>query len=445
MPTQMHLLGFLIHGPINHTLLSWADPRDERVAGLSAIRYWQDLARLFERGCFDGVFFADLPGVADRYRERVDEAIRYGVCWPTHDPAPLVAIMAAATEHLGIAITLSLSAHHPYAAVRTLSTLDCLTGGRVGWNIVTGHVRGEHRAYGLDQLEHDERYARAEEYMEVCYALWNSIGPGAIRVDRAAGVFADPARVRRVTHQGRYFRTDTVGPTLPSPQHHPVLFQAGSSGRGQQFALRHAEVIFSIQPHAAGMHRFMQQLREAAKVTAARAQGRTEPVRVTFAVQPILGGTEEEARRHQRELAERIPIEAGLCRLSNTLGVDFSRFDLDQPLDELDTQASRGMMAAMSGVTAGRRVTLREAAMHYGASTGILQIPGTPEQVADQLVALWRATGCFGFNVTPTINNSSIADFVDQVVPLLQRQGALRTGYRGRTFRDTLNSREQQP
>jgi alkanesulfonate monooxygenase SsuD/methylene tetrahydromethanopterin reductase-like flavin-dependent oxidoreductase (luciferase family) len=250
------------------------------VAGLSSIRYWQDLARLLERGCFDGVFFADLPGVADRYRERVDEAIRYGMCWPTHDPAPLVAIMAAATEHLGIAITLSQSAHHPYSAVRTLSTLDCLTAGRVGWNIVTGHLRGEHRAYGLDQLDHDERYARAEEYMEVCYALWNSIEPGAIKTDRQAGLLADPAKVRRVRHAGRYFRTDTVGPVLPSPQHHPVLFQAGSSGRGQEFALRHAEVIFSIQPHAEGMRRLMQQLRETA-----RTLGKPEPVRVTFGVQ----------------------------------------------------------------------------------------------------------------------------------------------------------------
>jgi len=431
---QMHLLSFLIHGPMNHTILSWADPDDERVAGLSSIRYWQDLARLLERGCFDGVFFADLPGVADRYRERVDEAIRYGMCWPTHDPAPLVAIMAAATEHLGIAITLSQSAHHPYSAVRTLSTLDCLTAGRVGWNIVTGHLRGEHRAYGLDQLDHDERYARAEEYMEVCYALWNSIEPGAIKTDRQAGLLADPAKVRRVRHAGRYFRTDTVGPVLPSPQHHPVLFQAGSSGRGQEFALRHAEVIFSIQPHAEGMRRLMQQLRETARML-----GKAEPVRVTFGVQPILGGTEAEALRHQRELAERIPIEASLCRLSSTLGIDFSQFDLDQPLDQMDTQASRGMMAAMSGVMAGRRVTLREAATHFGASAGILQIPGTPEQVANRLIALWRDTGCLGFNVTPTVNNSSIADFVDQVVPLLQRRGALRTEYRGKTLRENLS------
>ncbi len=270
--------------------------------------------------------------------------------------------------------------------------------------------------------------------MEVCYALWNSIEPGAIKTDRQAGLFADPAKVRRITHNGRYFRTDTVGPTLPSPQHHPVLFQAGSSGRGQEFALRHAEVIFSIQPHQVGMRRLMRQLGDAA-----RAQGKSGPVRVTFGVQPILGGTEEEALRHQRELTERIPIEASLCRLSNTLGIDFSRFDLDRPLDELETQASRGMMAAMSGAMAGHRVTLREAAAHFGASAGILQIPGTPEQVADRLVALWRDTGCFGFNVTPTINDSSIADFVDHVVPRLQHLGALRREYRGRTFRDNLS------
>jgi long-chain alkane monooxygenase len=163
----MHLISFLINSPINHTILSWSDPADERLEMLGSLKRWQQLAKTYERGLFDGIFFADTPGVFDRYKERSDEAVRYGVCWPPHDPVVLLSALAAATERLGLAVTLSISANHPYQAVRSLSTLDYLSGGRIGWNIVTGHLRGEHRALGLDQLDHDARYDRADEYMDV--------------------------------------------------------------------------------------------------------------------------------------------------------------------------------------------------------------------------------------------------------------------------------------
>jgi FMN-dependent oxidoreductase (nitrilotriacetate monooxygenase family) len=428
----MHLISFLINSPINHTILSWSDPKDERLGALGSLKQWQRLAQTYERGLFDGIFFADTPGVFDRYKERSDEAVRYGVCWPSHDPVVLLSALAAATERLGLAVTLSISATRPYQAVRSLSTLDYLSGGRIGWNIVTGHLRGEYRALGIDQIDHDVRYDRADEYMDVCRAMWSGVRDGAVLADRQSGIFADPAKVDVIKYQGTYFRCHTVPPTLPSRQGHPVLFQAGSSGRGQRFAVKNADVVFSIQPHMAGMKTFMQQLHAAAR------EADTPAPKVTFGMQPVLGGTEAEAKRRLEELSSRIPLEAALSRLSGSLGVDFSKMELDRPLEEQKTQGSEGLMKAMSASFENKRFTLREAAMRWGLAVGIPQIVGTPEQVADQLEAIWRETGCHGFNLTPTITPSSVEEFVDEVVPILQRRGIFRKEYTGETFRENL-------
>lgn len=432
MRRQMHLLSFLIHSPINHSILSWANPGDDRLEDLQSLKAWQSLAKTLERGRFDGVFFADTPGVFDRYKDRIDESVKYGVCWPPHDPTILLPAMAAATENLGLAVTMSLSAIPPYTTVRTLSTLDYVSGGRVGWNVVTGHLRGEHRALGVEQLEHDARYDRADEYMDVCYALWNCIQPGAIIADRKTGIFADPSKVGRVNHAGKYFKCETTAPTLPSAQGRPVIFQAGSSGRGQQFAVKHAELMFAIQPHEQGMQTYMQQLRATAE-----SVGRKDPL-VTFGIQPFIGGTEADAQRHYEEVSSRFPVEASLARLSGSLGVDFSQFDLDQPMEEMETQASRGMMAAMSAMVGSKRLTIRDVARHWGTAVGMMPIIGTPEQIAGRMEDIWLKTGCAGFNITPTVNRKSVEDFVDQVVPLLQRRGVFRTDYESATFRGNL-------
>ena len=432
MQRQIHLVSFLINSPINHTVLSWADKKDDRIKALGDLGLWQNLAKTLERGLFDGMFFADTPGVFDRYKDRIDEAVRYGVCWPSHDPVVLLSALAAATTHLGLATTMSTSAYHPWTIVRQLSTLDYLSGGRAGWNIVTGHLRNEHRALGLDQLEHDRRYDRADEYMEVCYKLWESIGDDAILADKDAGVFADPDKVARVQHDGEFFRCNTIGPVLPSAQKRPVLFQAGSSGRGQQFALQHADVVFAIEPNLAGMKRYVTGLNASAETAGVKAPG------VTFGVQPIVAGTEAEAQALLDGLIERIPLDGALARLCGTMGVDFSTYELDRPLQEVATQASQGLMKAFTAILGDRPFTLREVAMKWGLSVGMPQIVGSPEQVADQLEQIWRETGCLGFNVTPHIMPSSVEDFVDQVVPILQKRGIYRTEYTGATFRENL-------
>lgn len=431
MPKHIHLISFQINSPMNHTVLSWAHPDDNRLQAMSDLSLWIDMAKTLERGLFDALFFADTPGVFDRYKDRLDEALRYGVCWPTMDPVALLGAIAGATTHLGLAATVSTGPHHPYAVVRQLSTLDYMSGGRVGWNIVTGHLRGEHRAYGLEELPHDERYERAEEYMKVCYALWDSVGAGAVMADKASGIFADPDQIKRIDHQGRYFRCNTVAPALPSPQGRPVLYQAGSSGRGLQFAMKHADVVFAIQPNLPGMMRFMDDFRQAAV-----AYVRTRLPGVTFGIQPIIGGTEEEAQRKLDDLIERLPLDGAIARLSGTMGVDFSDMELDQPLADMQVPGSQGLMKAFANIVGDRPLTLREVAIRWGLSVGMPQIVGSPEQVADQMEAIWRETGCHGFNITPHVMPSSIEDIVDQVVPILQKRGIYPTEYQGSTLRE---------
>lgn len=433
MTKRMHLIGFYMHSPINHTVMSWTDPKDDRVEGMRLFEHWKKLARTLERGKFDAAFFADTPGGMERYKDSFEDYVRYGVTWPCHDPMALLGVMLAETKHLGLAVTASTAGTHPYHTVRRLSTLDYLSGGRVGWNIVSGHLRGEHRALGLDQIEHDQRYDQADEYMEICYALWNGVKADAILFDKNAGQFADPDKVSVVNYNGNHYRCHTVSPTLPSAQGRPVLFQAGSSGRGQKFALKHSDVVFAIQPRAEGMSAFVSKLRDASS-----AEGRTEPPKVVFGIQCVLGGTEAEARRSQAEMAERIPLDAALSRMSGTLGIDFSKIDLDRPLAANSTDASRGMLTALANMTGDGNATARDAARMFGASTGMPQLVGTPEQVADRLEHLWSASGCHGFNITPTTNINSVEHFVDEVVPLLQAKGIFRTEYESETFRDNL-------
>lgn len=433
MGKQMHLIGFYIHSPINHSVLSWTDPKDDRIAGMAGFDHWIRLAKALEKGRFDAAFFADPPGGFDWYRDSLDDYTRYGVCWPNHDPmAPLTA-MGAASQHLGLVLTLSTSSSHPYQTVRRVSTLDYMSGGRAGWNIVSGHLRAEHRAMGVEQLGHDERYDHADEYMEICYALWSGIRDGAIKADRASGIFADPARIDLVDYNGKYLKCRGVPPVLPSPQGRPVLFQAGSSGRGQQFAMKHADVVFSIQPRAEGMRDFVTKLTATAK-----AEGRATPPKVTFGIQCILGGTEAEAKAAQKEMADRVPIDAALSRMSGTMGVDFSKLDLDSRLADNTTQASQGMLAALANMTGDGNATVRDAAMVFGTSVGVLQVVGTPEQVADRLTEIWQSSGAHGFNVTPTTSLNSVEHFVDEVVPLLQRKGVYRTDYTGTTLAENL-------
>lgn len=432
---QLHLLSFPEYLEGTHYALrkDLSDGPKSGFSGSSAIRYWQKVAGTLERGCFDGIFFADTGAIYDRYKGRADESIKYGIGWPKHDPMPMLLPMSLASEHLGFAFTLSIASMPPYPAMRLISTLDFLSDGRVGWNIVTGNARMEYEAIGLEEMEHDQRYDRADEYLAICRAIWDGIPADAIVMDKASGVVADPSRIRRIDYDGKFLHSHAVPLVVPSLQGRPVLFQAGSSGRGQRFALANADVIFSIQADASAMAAYVRTLEEAA-----RASGRADPVRVIFGLQVVVGSTEAEAQRRREELLTRFSLEASLARLSGSLGIDLNKIDLDSPMEEWPTQASQGLVKALSGMVGGRRLTLRDVAATWATSIGTPHIVGTPDRVADQMEAMWRETGCHGFNVRPGIIPDSIEEFVDTVIPRLQAKGIFRKHYAGRTFRDNI-------
>jgi FMN-dependent oxidoreductase (nitrilotriacetate monooxygenase family) len=288
---------------------------------------------------------------------------------------------------------------------------------------------------GLEVMEHDERYDRADEYMEICYALWDGISEEAILVDAERGIYADPAKVKKINHNGNYFRCYATPSVLPSKQGRPVLFQAGSSGRGQQFARKHADVIFAIQPDLDRMKLFMKQINQ----TAEHSEN-TYPPRVTFAVQPFVAKTKKEAVEKKNEMLSRIPIEAALTRISGTFGIDLDTVDIDKPLQEIKTQASQGLVKTMSRMFADKNMTLREAVRLSGLAGLIPQIMGTPEMVADELELIWRETGCHGFNITPAVVPRGYEDFVNEVIPILQDRDIFRREYESETFRGNLLS-----
>ncbi|QGZ64950.1 LLM class flavin-dependent oxidoreductase [Paraburkholderia acidisoli] len=416
-------------GHINHGL--WTHPRD-RSTDYRTLAYWTNLARTLERGLFDGLFLADIVGVYDVYQRNVDVTLRESIQLPVNDPTLLVPAMAAVTEHLGFGVTVNLTYEQPYLLARRFSTLDHLTNGRIGWNIVTGYLDSAARAMGLEQqLPHDERYDRADEYLEVLYKLWEgSWEADAVRRDKAARVFADPAKVHRVEHAGRYYRVDGYHLAEPSPQRTPVLFQAGSSGRGQRFAARHAECVFISPPNRAAARETVRALREQL-VLAGR---RPDDVKVFVGAAVVAGATEQEAREKYADYRQYASREAGLAHFASSTGIDYAQYDLDAPVDYAPGNAieSATRTAKQHGWTRRKLLEMFELGGRYPA------IFGSASQVADELQSWVAETGVDGFNLSRTVVPESYEDFVDLVIPELQSRGLYKTQYAPGTLRDKL-------
>src|SRR5712691_4791747 len=250
---MMHLAQFLVHGPTYHSLAMWRHPRTA-AAGYDWARpeLYQHIARVCERGKFDMVFFADLNYISDTYRGTMDPAIRHATQAPEHDPIPLLSFMAAVTTRIGLGATFSISHQHPFYAARLWATLEHLTRGRAGWNVGTSLNHNQSANYGEERRPADERYDRAHEFIDVCRKLWDSWDADALVMDRRTGVFADPAKVHRIEHLGRFFKSRGPLNVVRSPQHGPAILQAGTSPKGRTFAARYADAIFAIQPNIAG-------------------------------------------------------------------------------------------------------------------------------------------------------------------------------------------------
>jgi FMN-dependent oxidoreductase (nitrilotriacetate monooxygenase family) len=430
----MHLAQFLVHGPTYHSLAMWRHPRTAE-AGYHWARpeLYQHIARVCERGRFDMVFFADLNYISDTYRGVMDPAIRHATQVPEHDPIPLLSFMAAVTSRIGLGATFSISHAHPFYAARLWATLDHLTRGRAGWNVVTTLNHNQSANYGEELRPVDERYERALEFIEVCRKLWDSWEPDAVVEDREAGIFADPAKVHRIEHEGRFFKSRGPLNVVPSPQGGPAILQAGTSPKGRTFAARYADAIFAIQPNIAGARAYYDDIKRLV-VTEGRPP---EACKILFGIQPILGASEAEAREKQEVHNSLVPLEGGLAILSGHLDFDLSALGLDAIM-ALRTEPQLQRMQTRYRTLTGELLTLREVAQRHGQSVGLLQMAGTPDQVADQMEAYFDAVGGDGFMLSPIYTPGAIEEFVDLVVPELQRRGRCHRDYAGATLRDHL-------
>jgi FMN-dependent oxidoreductase (nitrilotriacetate monooxygenase family) len=427
--------------PSAHSVGGWRHPRSYQDANWDQPAYWQHVAKTLERGCFDMLFFGDSLQLHDDRGGSPDTTIKYAIQFPRLDPMPFIPLMAEATRHIGFGVTASTGFHEPYHFARLIATLDLITGGRVGWNIVAGYGQAEARRIGLSEARgHDERYARAEEFTTLCCRLWGSIKPEAIVADRKTGIFADPARIEKFVHHGTFFHSEGPLSVPPSPQGRPVLIQAGASAEGLAFAARHAEVHFAVRGSIDGMRAHVKSF-DAALNAAGRKRA---DAKVLWSAAVFVGETEAEARRREAEVLDNVPLEAGLTLLGGHLGADLANVPLDEPVRNLDPEKIKGAkgLFAMLAADFGADFTLRDAARIDGAGLSGLRIVGSPKQVADRMEELIDQGGGDGFMFRPHTLPGSFEDFVDLVVPELQRRGRVRRSYGARTMRDTLFSED---
>ncbi len=411
----------------------WTHPRDRSV-DFTSLEHWTSLARLLERGLFDGVFLADVLGVYDVFGGSPDAAVRAGAQIPVGDPMLLVPAMAAATSDLGFGVTVSASYEAPFLLARRFSTLDHLTRGRIGWNIVTSYLDSAARAVGRErQVGHDDRYVRAEDVMDLLYGLWEaSWEEGAVVEDRAAGQYADPARVHVVRHDGPAVANfAAMHLCSPSPQRTPVLYQAGSSTAGRAFAARHAECVFVSGPTVGVLAPRVRAIREAVA-----ARGRE--VRVFSLLTAIVAETDAEADDLLAGYRDHASVEGTLALLSGWTGVDFAGLSLDGEVRHVENDAGRAALENFTRADPSRRWTVREVIAHAAIGGAGPVLAGSAAPVADAITRWVEAPGVDGLNLSYGVMPDDFVAVVERLVPALQDRGLYKTGYEAGTLREKL-------
>jgi FMN-dependent oxidoreductase (nitrilotriacetate monooxygenase family) len=425
MTRTLHLNAFLMG--VGHHEAAWRHPRTDP-RRVTDVRHFQELARIAERGTLDSLFLADSLSVGPNPRHNIQAVF---------EPLTLLASLAAVTEHIGLIATVSTTYHEPFHVARTFASLDHLSGGRAGWNIVTSAQEREALNFNRDSHPaHADRYRRAAEFVDVAIKLWDSWEDDALVFDTAAGVFADTDRVHEVAHRGREFQVRGPLNVPRPPQGRPLLVQAGSSADGIAFAARYAEAVFTAQQTLPDGQAFYAELKR--QVTAA---GRDpEQVKSLPGIAPVIGGTEEQARKLAAELEELIVPDYALAQLSGMLGLDLTGHPLDGPVPELpaaDTvQAHQSRYQLVADIVRRENPTIRQLIGRLGGGRGHRVVAGTPQQIADQIELWFRRGAADGFNVMPPHLPGGLADFVDHVVPLLRARGLFRHEYTGRTLRE---------
>ncbi|WP_437677016.1 LLM class flavin-dependent oxidoreductase [Sorangium sp. So ce131] len=425
-PGKLHLNAFLMS--VGHHEAAWRLPESDPFAN-TKVEHWKHLARVAERGKLDSLFLADSPVLWNNVGRRPAGTL---------EPTVLLAALAGATEHVGLIATASTTYNEPFNLARRFASLDHLSGGRAGWNIVTTAGVDAARNFNLDELPaHSDRYARAAEFIDVSLKLWDSWDDDAPLGDKESGVWGDSRKIYPPRHVGRYFKVEGALNVPRPPQGYPLLVQAGSSDDGKELAARYAEAVFTAQQTLEDGQQFYTDLK-----ARTRALGRDpDTIKILPGLVPVIGGTEAEALALDAELDRLIKPEYAKRQLAQTLRVKPEDLDLDAELpkdlpseDEIEGAKSRYTLI----VTLARRerLTVRQLIGRLGGGRGHRTFAGTPEQVADAIQTWWEQGAADGFNVMAPVLPSGLEVFVEHVVPILQRRGLFRTEYEGKTLRD---------
>ncbi|MDQ0226189.1 NtaA/DmoA family FMN-dependent monooxygenase [Metabacillus niabensis] len=408
----MNTASHIIHG-------LWRDEQGNQI-NFNDIDVWISLAKTLEDGGFDAVFFADVIGLYGNHRGGWSFHVENGLQIPSNDPMVLMSALAVNTKHLGLAYTAAPLQEHPFNFARRISTLDHISKGRIAWNMVTSSSENAFRNFGYEGLvPHDERYRWLDEYVDVLYKLWEgSWDEGALKKDRESGIYADPTKVHKINHVGKYYKVEGPHLVSPSPQRTPLLFQAGASTTGRDFAARHAEAVFIVAPDPENARQLIDTTRRLA------VQNGREGNDIHFyqGLSFVIGETEKEAKRKEKELDKKINLDMMIAHMAGGMGVDLGHYHLDTMIEHVETEGVRSSFEWLKQSTQGRTPTVRDIARLRTKSSRIV---GTPESIADQL-EIWKDAGINGVNVINSTISGSYEEFIEHVMPVLRKRGLVR-------------------
>lgn len=441
---QIHLNAFAQNSVSPHAIGLWKHPKHEG-SRHGDLDYWVQLAKLLEKGKFDTLFLADVLGIYDVYQGSYQTAIEQAVQVPAHDPLLIISAMAQATESLGFAVTASTTYSEPYKLARQFSTLDHITKGRIAWNIVTSYLESEAVNLGLKtRIEHDERYERADEFMDVVYKLWEkSWEDDAVIQDVEREKFADATKVHPIRHKGDYFHVPGIHLVEPSSQRTPVLFQAGASPRGREFAAKHAEAIFTDTQNSKNAVEELRRFSDDIRQRVATYGRNRKDIKIFPGLVPIVGSTEAEALEKYEYLKSLVDYDGALALLSGHTGVDLSVYDPDDYVEDMKAGAIQSTFQSYTSTNPKYKWTIKDAVLHHGLGAGSTTVVGTPEQIADHLTKLALEGGADGFNIGQTVIPDTLSEFIHDVVPELQNRGIYRKDYESSTLREHLFGKGQ--
>jgi len=431
MSRPLHFAAFVMNTASHITHGLWRDPAGQQI-DFDDLNVWVSLAKKLEAGGFDAIFFADVVGLYGDYDGGWEHHAKLGLQIPSNDPLVILAALATHTEHLGLAFTAGPIQEPPFNFARRVSTLDHASNGRIAWNIVTGALENGWRNFGHDGLlPHDDRYAWADEYLDVLYKLWEgSWDDDALQKNRATGIYADPSKIHKIHHVSERYRVEGPHLVSPTPQRTPLLFQAGSSPVGRDFAARNAEAQFIVAPSPEKARVLIDDTRRLVVEHGRRA----DDLKFFQGLSFVIGSTEEEARRKEAELEAKIDIDGMIAHFGGSLGVDLGSYEPDTPIDVIHTEGGQSGLAWLKESVEGRVPTLADVVKLRARGTRVV---GTPEQIADRLQE-WSDAGVDGINVINATIPGSYEEFIDHVLPVLRERGLARDGYAEGTLRKKL-------